>query len=434
MQNPHHPAEFGLSAAEDPMELTSDIDRRFEAEEDLDIDLDLAGENQQDQEDEYMNEDVNDIPDNVRVDEQDLHMGNDDNMTDDTYLEVAARENSSLHDEDLEDADYVGDETGVELDVDPDPDPDPEGYPVITTGAEHPSSPKSELIDNDIDVEDTPQEGHLSHETGVELGLRLEHNDEDAQEHEQVQQREQGTSPSDQQDQSFVKHQNMHENGSATVENLPSVRASNFTRTSPPLPDRVLQGLSQEDLGRLNQAQEPLLNPQDDEIHLVEQLSTQNEGYEVNGVPDTSELPFEGPESNNTIHEGNLATNLEANQSDNRLDVSVSEQKITDTSSTNIIFEVQNGSNDKAEDPSKALSYLHPVLVAYQDNEISLFPPINQEEEHDSTYFLQDEQLANDPIRNILEACRSVLGESISEQDELTIEIEELGLHISEVS
>ena len=83
---------------------------------------------------------------------------------------------------------------------------------------------------------------------------------------------------------------------------------------------------------------------------------------------------------------------------------------------------------------SKESTHIHPIMVMYQDNEISLFPLIDLEEEHESTYFLQDERLASDNISNLLGACRSVLGESVDVQDELMIDIEELGLHITEVN
>lgn len=78
--------------------------------------------------------------------------------------------------------------------------------------------------------------------------------------------------------------------------------------------------------------------------------------------------------------------------------------------------------------------YVHPVVVVYQDTEMSLFPPIDQDQEHSQTYLLQDETHAAGSINNLLGACRSVLGESISEEDELEIQIEDLGLHLSEVS
>ncbi|MCJ1361894.1 hypothetical protein MMC16_000995 [Acarospora aff. strigata] len=75
---------------------------------------------------------------------------------------------------------------------------------------------------------------------------------------------------------------------------------------------------------------------------------------------------------------------------------------------------------------------VHPVVVVYQDSEISLFPPSNQSDS--STFFLHDENLASSNISDLLLACKSVLADSISEEDELELSIEELGLCISEAS
>ncbi|OAX82469.1 hypothetical protein ACJ72_03176 [Emergomyces africanus] len=75
---------------------------------------------------------------------------------------------------------------------------------------------------------------------------------------------------------------------------------------------------------------------------------------------------------------------------------------------------------------------LHPVKVIYQDSEISLFPP--GEDDPTETFFLQDEALAYAPIEELMGACRHVLGEHISEDEELILDIESLGLHLPEYS
>ncbi|KLJ07416.1 hypothetical protein EMPG_17109 [Blastomyces silverae] len=75
---------------------------------------------------------------------------------------------------------------------------------------------------------------------------------------------------------------------------------------------------------------------------------------------------------------------------------------------------------------------LHPVKVLYQDSEISLFPP--GENDPTETFFLQDEGLANAPVEELVGACRQVLGEHISEDEELILDIESLGLHLPENS
>ena len=78
-------------------------------------------------------------------------------------------------------------------------------------------------------------------------------------------------------------------------------------------------------------------------------------------------------------------------------------------------------------------TYLHPVIVVYQDSEMFLFPP-PQDNEESQTYFLQDESLANESMSELLQECRNLLGGSISENDELEIEIPLLNLRLGEVS
>ncbi|KAK2783825.1 hypothetical protein FQN52_009472 [Onygenales sp. PD_12] len=74
---------------------------------------------------------------------------------------------------------------------------------------------------------------------------------------------------------------------------------------------------------------------------------------------------------------------------------------------------------------------LHAVKVLYQDNEISLFPPV--EGDPSETFFLEDEELAHTPIGQLVEACRQVLGDHIGEDEELIMDIECLSLHLPEV-
>jgi len=69
--------------------------------------------------------------------------------------------------------------------------------------------------------------------------------------------------------------------------------------------------------------------------------------------------------------------------------------------------------------------------VIYDDTEISLFPP--SENDSSGTFFLQDDSLAHSSVRDLLQACREVLGETIGEEDELEISVTDLGLVINEV-
>lgn len=76
---------------------------------------------------------------------------------------------------------------------------------------------------------------------------------------------------------------------------------------------------------------------------------------------------------------------------------------------------------------------LHPIVIHYQENEMSLFPPRHGDEQSE-TYFLHDEALAGSSICDVLKACRLVLADSIGEGEELIMNISSLNLEVSEVS
>ena len=89
---------------------------------------------------------------------------------------------------------------------------------------------------------------------------------------------------------------------------------------------------------------------------------------------------------------------------------------------------------DENETVSSSKTHVHPVVVLYEDVEMSLFPPVIENQEHSETFFLQDERIAADSIKALLTACRHVLADSIGVHVELGISIDDLGLNIAEVS
>jgi hypothetical protein len=74
---------------------------------------------------------------------------------------------------------------------------------------------------------------------------------------------------------------------------------------------------------------------------------------------------------------------------------------------------------------------LHTVKVIYQDNEISLFPPL--EGDSAETFFLHDEDVAYDNVGRLFSSLREVLLDNIAEHDTLVIDIDSLGIQITEV-
>ncbi|KAL8641871.1 MAG: hypothetical protein Q9228_001368 [Teloschistes exilis] len=85
------------------------------------------------------------------------------------------------------------------------------------------------------------------------------------------------------------------------------------------------------------------------------------------------------------------------------------------------------------EAASQEPPYIHQVVVVYEGSEMFLFPPAEHEQDLSQTYFLSDEALAAEPLYNLFRECRNVLGESISDKEELQITIEVLGLSICEL-
>lgn len=75
---------------------------------------------------------------------------------------------------------------------------------------------------------------------------------------------------------------------------------------------------------------------------------------------------------------------------------------------------------------------LHPVKVLYQDAEISLFPPF--EGDSAETFFLHDETVAYEHVGRLFKSLREVLLDNVAENEVLVIDIDALGIQITEVS
>ena len=125
----------------------------------------------------------------------------------------------------------------------------------------------------------------------------------------------------------------------------------------------------------------------------------------------------------------------------------VAEEHLASTASKPVIrvsettaSRISGGDNICPQDPQTSaetqtsLSDLHPIILMYQDNEMSLFPSTQRDTEQPQTYFLEHQSVAGESIGRLLQACRSVLANSIGDQDELELRIVELGLSIDEVS
>ena len=368
-------SNFEPSATEDPMELTSDMDRRFAADEDIDIDLDLTADHHQDLEDEYMGEDVNVLTDPAPTNEQEMYTANDDEMADDTYAEGSVAGRSSVQDEDLEDAastaPYLDEDTVAESHTEHTLD----GPQEFSSSSEAKATQKDDL-------------GHhkMPSTSEADSGVVL------------------GTIPEGQTEQTAFNH------------------ATSLLTNKEVLHD------SAQDHEEISRLDDPTHHEYSQEsIQEPSQLHEKNTSDGVISNYEYSTEAFAGEESYAS----------EANS-----DQPVPEEESAIPSKEEVLARQNVTEGDQGEDFSTAPgeptlqghTYIHPVVIVYQDTEISLFPPIDQDEQHSTTYLLQDEQVAGESIKKLLEACRSILGDSITDHDELLINIDGLGLDISEVS
>lgn len=334
------------------MELTSDIDRRAWADDDVDIDLDLAGDNVHDGEDEYMGEeDIDNVTDLVYTSGQDLHACKDDEMADGDYTEQQNDERSSLYDEDIEDAELGGptidEDTAVQTLLEKADKVSPKTYDdaedFSATGITESNFPGRA---SSCEVSEANLDGVGEVRSEEELEIGSSNHDDDKPERQEA----------------------SHDN------------------------DDTLEGECMFDHGDVD--------------HTVEII----DGKAI------SQASIEPDESVQVNHPGPSKEEHVAQFDGN------------EESAASVPEDAQ------AKPTSETAAYLHPVIVVYQDTEISLFPPLEQGREHTDTYFLHDEQMAGESIKNLLGACRSVLGDSITEQEELVVNIDDLDLHISEVS
>ena len=382
------------SATEDPMELTSDVDRRFGADDDIDIDLDLTADNYQYEEDEYMREDINVLTNLASTNEQDMQAGKDDEMADDTHVEGSMVARSSIYDEDLGDAEYV--------DLYP---ADEES--IVGAHQEYPLDMAQESFDN---IEPTPpsHDQNLTHDeqpklSTESLGVILE---EYTEEHRDMIAFHDTSGP--------VIGENLQE-----LTELQEIKTSRHEFES-------LEGGPQSSQQGFNE----------------EQFENQGEGHQAIShhfqQHDINSSRGETSDNEDEIHEySNDAAYAPTNVPDisepqEEVEYPVDEEPFT--SQDNEDAQADEYSYNPDEASTREATHVHPVVVLYQDNEISLFPPVNQDGESSNTYFLQDEQAAGGSIKSLFGAFRSVLGESISDHDQLMLDIDELDLHISEVS
>ena len=356
-------SQADASATEDPMELTSEMERRFGADDDTVIDIDITGDGRRDGEDEYMEEDIEEPIDHTLPNEHDMREPSDAGMVDEGYAASIA-EQASMPDEDIEDAEYVDldvdEDTRLEATLEqiPDPSLDIAGEIHEVQG----STDDFSLRQPTVDAKNAPESGEL---------------------------------PDDQQTAS--------EHG-----------ASEVMIQKPPI---------EQDFG----------------IDTKEETSVETPEY--NSVEAFHPAEGEHNEPRDFVKSMPLKTEMSRGFfDDNELDDDPTGLigELTSSFQTSIDSHLDVG-EAQIEDKSTAqnevsTSALHSILVEYEDKEFLLFQPVDQGEESDKSFFLQDTQLMSESISELLGAIGSVLGPTLGDDQDITISIDSLDLAFSEVS
>ena len=371
LMNSHLEVEIG----EDPMEIASDFDHETIMEEDIDIELDLD-----DGEDEKMSEDAKSLRDEDAVVNHELYPGNDDEMVDEGQTPRPENDIVLADDEELVDAEEEL------LDLSP--------------------NARQNTIDNDEDL----NQGLNSDEYNlVQTSYGI---DEVSNIYENIEPQTSATFAQD----TDINRQSI---GIANT-NIIDEDAPDSTNIEFGSDNGIEDTLADEEENETDDKEDYGASQNPLEDHKKELSTTQFGVSEANlrevsnprrinlgGSPTADVFP-----SLPKLDEGNFDDQPNASGY-----IPISEPQPDD---------VPHQSTNSYESMS-----VHPVIVLYQKNEISLFPP--DEQGIDQTYFLKDQSLASESISDLLGACKLVLADSIGEQDELEIRIESLGLEFCEV-
>lgn len=359
------------------MEISSELEQKVVVEEDIDIDLDLVDDRSEDGEDEYMIEDVDAVLDQDGLGDDKLHPSNDDEMADDAQTPHVEEDVTFVNDEDLADADEDNSDLDASADI------------LITTA-------DSEQVRTD----------HSNQYVQIPTFQGAEDITDYAEEHGPI---------------------------------------------SPVLPNGGTE---------FHHLQSPESEAQHADIHKLSVPSHEPHGPNGNNAPtdadnvgnseniDTLDTNLVGePENSSDVQP--ISEPSESKQLDNDHEKSMQTSILAHNPQESVDGDADSYQPILLGEPAKLqphtndvplggiqlnqVSHVHSVVVIYQDNQMSLFPPMEQNADRAETYFLSDPLLAGESLVELLKACRTVLAESISEEDELEIKIDLLSLDFCEV-
>ena len=401
---------FDPHRTEDTMELSSDIERPAAVE--VDLDLDLTGDDQPRTEDQLMEEVTNETTyyDELPKD-QDVLPVVDEEMADDGSTRAIVEDNSSIIDENLEDADYS--------------QPEIEDDTVIATEDTDTMHQPPGLLQEGSEVEIGAEKVMgIQRQNVVENSYAFESHQEHPQHSEASEHHDQCSNQLQESSNGNMEKSNTEPIEIRALETSSEVEASDVAvrevgETSYPEDDNE----DEEAAFDLPDQDRSELTELDPAVHLNDRPGNVHETLD-----DSSEHDIVGTSTSEAQPTTHAVGDLSLKQSAPDMF-----ESLPGLATAGTAIEDTDDTYERDAALQKQSEYIHPVSIAYQESDISLFP-LEQIEGQESTYFLEDTEIASKSIKHLLDALRSVLGENVGEQDELCMEIVDMGLQISEVS
>ncbi|KAL1296717.1 hypothetical protein AAFC00_000189 [Neodothiora populina] len=415
---------FGLqpSTNDDTMEISSDLGN---VDGDIDIDLDSAGEQMQFEDDDQMVDDVKTDPithhdDDVMIDDEVTSNPGDREMQDDSVLPPQQE-----HDEELLDFSDDDDDTYANRA----PPISAPAVPSLLSAAQSHVEPSAPIIQEPVQDHDTKSiqehvteaslatvqepEDQVSSEAAAELVTEgapvVDHISQHDEEHQQPQI---VVAPEDQAQPTSQDAESVHEAAHIGHDGHAEAHAVGSPEPSVHQGEERYESVTEdvnEQPGDVDSFAEivtqPLEQPAEPHAGGTAEPATNDD---TSDRPEAGQTDGSGPDS----HEVTRTLNV-------------------DTAPTN------HGDADDApayerQPNSPTATGLHPTVVEYNENEIYLFP--SSDPEATEQYLLGNENLVTSSLGDLLQACRSVLAESISDDEELVLGVQELDLYVSEDS
>ncbi|KAH0348382.1 hypothetical protein KCU81_g3299, partial [Aureobasidium melanogenum] len=388
---------FGLQQPEDSMEISSEYGNM-----DADIDIDLDAPDAQDTNMQSFQVDDHQMQEDPRSDRAD-----DDLMIDDSHQEDTDRmmqDDAPSHEQDEELLDFSEDEEDVPMNPAEPSQPDIHLVAESEAPAEQPMTTATE----------EPVELVQSEAASELLTEGVQPINTQAPPSEEVVEQPQIVSPEEQEP---VTAQIVNNDQSDSVSQEPLEQAAQSESQS------VAQEEAQPSVAP-DSVEQPETHAQESVVESTETSNAANEGLE-----EVAQAAQQEPTQDQHPEQGNddIQTGVAQEDDDQPAKRTLTRHE-TDLSN----YTVPDDYSRERQVNSPTVTGLHPTIVEYQENEVYLFP--SRDPAVPEQYLLQNENLVTTSLGDLLQACRTALGDGISEDEELVLGVEELDLYVSEDS